>query len=66
MEDDPDPTMAAYNVGSAVDDAYQKWNQYWIKTDLHTEQVLVTILDSRMKLQLCKNLQCEASWIENP
>ena len=65
MEDDPDPTSTTYKICSAADDAYQKLNQYWVKTDSNTGQVIATILDPRMKLQLFKNLQWEANWIEN-
>lgn len=45
MEDDPDPNSTAYNICSAADHAYQKLNQYWIKTDSNTRQVIATILD---------------------
>jgi len=65
MQDDPDPISTTYKICSAADDAYQKLNQYWVKTDSNTGQVIATILDPRMKVQLFKNLQWEANWIEN-
>jgi len=65
MEDDPDPTSTTYKICLAADDAYQKLNKYWVKSDSNTGQVIATILDPRMKLQLFKNLQWEANWIEN-
>ena len=65
VEDDPDPHSATYRICAAADDAYQKLNQYWIKTDSHTGQIIATILDPRMKLQLFRNLEWEAIWIEN-
>ena len=65
MEDDPDHTSTTYKICSAADDAYQKLNQNWVKTDSNTGQVIATILDPRMQLQLFKNWQWEANWIEN-
>ncbi|KAG0637877.1 hypothetical protein HOY80DRAFT_1049993 [Tuber brumale] len=37
---------------ATADDAYKKLNQYWVKTDANTGQVIATILDPPMKLQL--------------
>jgi len=65
MEDDPDPTSTTYKICSAANNPYQKLNQYCVKTDSNTGQVIATILDPRMKLQLFKNLQWEANWIAN-
>ena len=59
------PDTAAYKIWAAADDAYRKLNQYWVKTDSNTGQVIATILDPRMKLQLFRNLEWETTWIEN-
>ena len=57
VEDDPDPNSATYRICAAADDAYQKLNIYWIKTDSNSGQIIATILDLLMKLQLFWNLE---------
>ena len=64
-ENNIEPDTAAYKIWAAADDAYRKLNQYWVKTDSNTGQVIATILDPRMKLQLFRNLEWEPTWIEN-
>jgi len=61
IEDDPDSASTTYKICAAADDTYQKLNQYWVKTDSNMGQVIATILDPRIKLQLFKNLQWEAN-----
>jgi len=65
MEHEPDSTSTSYKICSPAHIAYQKLNQYRIKTDLNMGQVITTIAYSQMKLQLFKNLQSEATWTEN-
>jgi len=64
-ENNQDPDSPGRKIWAAADDAYWKLNQYWVKTDSNTGQVIATILDPRMKLQLFRNLEWEPDWIQN-
>ena len=64
-ENNQDPDWPGRNIWAAADDAYWKLNQYWVKTDAKTGQVIAKILDPRMKLQLFRNLEWEPDWIQN-
>lgn len=64
-ENNQDPDSPGRKIWAAADDAYRKLNQYWVKTDSNTGQVIATILDPRMKLQLFRNLEWEPDWIQN-
>ena len=65
IDENLEHNFSVSRICAAADDAYQKLNQYWIKTDSNTGQVIATILDPRMKLQLFRNLEWEATWIDN-
>jgi len=64
-ENNQDPDSPGWKIWAAADDAYRKLNQYWVKTDSNTGQVIATILDPRMKLQLFHHLEWEPDWIQN-
>ena len=50
---------------AAADEAYKKLNLYWEKTDSHTGQAVVTMLDPRMRLKVFENLRWEPEWIDD-
>ena len=61
IDENLDHHFSVCRICVAADNAYQKLNEYWIKTDANTGQVIATILDPRMKLQLFRNLEWEVT-----